>query len=301
MATINQKLKLKPITCHIFLIYGRNNGKFPFSHSILILDEDIVLIDTGCGIRILRDIKKNYNIDYIINSHTHPDHSAGNWLFRKTPVYVPKEGFETSGNMVALSERFVSKELASVWRKFVRKEMHFKNHKPNYSYDERTKFNFGETKLEPIYTPGHTVDHYCFFDKKERILFSFDYDLTSFPWYGHEESSLIEFKKSVEKLMALRPKIVVSSHRELIDKNIRQEFRNFLKVIEDRNKRILLLLDEGKSIDELVRYAPIYGKYPYAKQLLIYWEKQMVKKHLEMLEMEGKVKKKGGKYVRAKK
>lgn len=178
--------------------------------------------------------------------------------------------------------------------------MCFKNYKPTCSYSEKTKFNFGRTKLEPIYTPGHTVDHYCFFEKKERILFSFDYDLTGFPWYGHKESSLIEFKKSVEKLTALRPKIVVSSHRGLIDKNIRQEFSKFLKVIEDRNKRILLLLDEGKSVDELVRYAPIYGKYPYAKQLLIYWEKQMVKKHLELLEMEEKVRKEGRKYVRVK-
>lgn len=50
------KLKLKPITHRIFLIYGKKNGKFPFSHSILIVDEDIVLIDTGCGIDILGEI-----------------------------------------------------------------------------------------------------------------------------------------------------------------------------------------------------------------------------------------------------
>jgi len=293
------KLKLNPITNHIFLVCGKNNGKFPYSHSILIVDEDIVLIDSGCGISTLKNIKKDYKINYVVNSHTHPDHSAGNWLFNKTPIYVPKEGIETSGNIIALSERFVNKRLAPVWREFVKKEMNFRSCKPTYSYDERMKFDFGETKLEAIYTPGHTVDHYCFFERKEGILFSFDYDLTNFPWYGHEESSLIEFKKSVKKLMALCPKIVVSSHRGIIDKNVHKEFENYLKIIEDRNRKIFSLINERKCIDQILRTAPIYGRYPYAKQLLRYWEKQMVKKHLELLKLEGKIKRKGKFYVKA--
>jgi len=292
-------LRLEALTSHIFLLYGKNNGSFPYSHSILILDEDKALIDTGCGIEILEQLKRKYNVGYVINSHTHPDHSAGNWVFDSKPIYVPEEGFKTSGDIVALSKRFVGKKLARTWQYFVKESMCFKNCKPTHIYNERTKFDFGDVILEPIYTPGHTRDHYCFFEKKGEILFSFDYDLTSFPWYGHEESSLSEFKKSINKLMEIAPKIVVSSHRGLITKNLRREFEDYCKVIDDRSEKILSLLEGGrKTLDQLISYAPIYGKFPYAEKLLRYWEKQMVKKHLKQLEIECKIKKLGGFYIK---
>ena len=282
--------KVEAITDHISLIYGKNNGRFPYSHSILILDKEIILIDTGCGIETLKQLKREYDVSYIINSHTHPDHSAGNWVFNDKPIYVPEEGIDTSGDAVALSERFVNKKLAPVWQKLAKKLMGFKDCSPTDSYNGRTTFNFGKITLEPIHTPGHTKDHYCFIEQRERILFSFDYDLTSFPWYGHSESSIPKFKKSVKKLKALSPKVVVSSHRGIITENIDAEFDQFYKIIDERNEKILSLLESEKTFDQLVECAPIYGGFPYAKSLLRYWEGQMIKKHLEQLEIDGKVK-----------
>jgi glyoxylase-like metal-dependent hydrolase (beta-lactamase superfamily II) len=178
------------------------------------------LIDTGCGIETLKQLKKEYDVSYIINSHTHPDHSAGNWVFNDRPIYIPEEEFNSGGDAVALSERFAGKKLARVWQKFAKEVMGFKNCRPTYSYNEQSIFNFGNITFKPIYTPGHTKDHYCFYEQRERILFSFDYDLTSFPWYGHRESSLPEFRESLKKLKALSPKVVVSSHRGIITENI---------------------------------------------------------------------------------
>ncbi len=264
----------------MFLVKGKNNGRFPNSHSILIVDKDIVLLDTGCGIETLRQLKQEYRIDYVINSHTHPDHSAGNWIFKDRPIYVPNEGFDTSGNIVSLSERFVSRELSLVWQNFVKKHMGFRNCKPTNRYGRETIFNFGDTILKPIYTPGHTNDHYCFYEQKESILFSFDYDLTDFPWYGHRESSIEKFRESLIKLQAQSPAIVVSSHRGVINQNIRAEFERFRGIIDDRDSRILSLMKSAKTLDQIVESAPIYGKFPYSKTLLQYWEKEMIKKHL---------------------
>jgi ribonuclease/clavin/mitogillin len=287
-------LRVETITDNITLIKGKNEGKFPYSHSILILDEEITLIDTGCGIETLKQLKRKYNVSRVINSHTHPDHSAGNWVFKNRPIHVPEDGFDTSGNMVALSHRFVSKKLAQFWQAFVKKRMGFKDCKPTDSYGRRTVFNFGKTTLEPVYTPGHTRDHYCFYEKRESILFSFDYDLTSFPWYGHIESSIPEFRESVKKLKALSPRVVVSSHRGIITENVSAEFDRFYKIIDERDQKILSLLESEKTIDQLVECAPIYGNFPYAGSLLRYWEGQMIKKHLEQLEIDGRVKKVSG-------
>jgi glyoxylase-like metal-dependent hydrolase (beta-lactamase superfamily II) len=289
---------LEAITDRIYLVKGENEGRFPYSHSILIVDKEIVLIDTGCGIKTLRQIKRKFDVSYVINSHTHPDHSAGNWVFSNRPIYVPTEGFDTSGDIIALSERFVGKRFAKIWREFVKGKMGFKNCKPTDSYNEQTVFNFGKTTLKPIYTPGHTKDHYCFYEEEKRILFSFDYDLTSFPWYGHRESSLLKFIDSVKKLKSLKPKIVVTSHRGIIAEDINTEFDKFLKIIRERNEKILTLLENGKTVNQVLEHVPIYGKFFYAEQLLRYWERQMIKKHLKILQTAGRVKKCGGTYFK---
>ncbi|MHB8203962.1 MAG: MBL fold metallo-hydrolase [Desulfomonilaceae bacterium] len=82
------------LTDDLFVILGRRHGHFPMSHSFLVRDEITTLIDTGCGLDLLAEIKETFQIDMIINSHGHPDHSAGNWVFPEASLHVPKMGAE---------------------------------------------------------------------------------------------------------------------------------------------------------------------------------------------------------------
>jgi glyoxylase-like metal-dependent hydrolase (beta-lactamase superfamily II) len=292
-------MKIEALTDCIYLIKGENISSFPPSYSILIRDKEVVLIDTGCGIENLKKIKKEYGIDYVINSHAHPDHAAGNWVFEGSPIYVPEEGFDASGNIAALAEIFSSKELAQLTQGYMRDLWRFRNCRPTGSYNERTVFRFGKTTLKPIYTPGHSKDHYCLYEPNEGILFSFDYDLTLFPWYGLRESSIPEFRESVRKLKALSPKVVVSSHRGVVTGDIAAEFDRFCRRIDARGEKILSLMESAKTIEQLVELAPIYGSFPYMEPLLRFWEAQMISKHLEQLEIDGEVKRRGGSYFRS--
>ena len=289
---------LQQVTDQIYLIPGGNNGRFPYSHSVLIIDRKTVLIDTGCGIETLQQLREEYDVDFVINSHTHIDHISGNWVFQDKPLFVPEEGFVFRGSLVNLSLRFVNEELAPLWRKFAREILKVQDCEPTDSYNEQTPFNLGEVTLTPIHTPGHTIDHYCFLEERDKILFSFDYDLTSFPWYGHRESNLSEFRTSVKRLKALSPKIVVSSHKGIITEDIPARFDAFYKQLEKRNERILSLLEVGKTVAELVDYAPIYGKFPYVESLLRYWEASMITQHLEELEREGRVRRSSDRYIK---
>jgi glyoxylase-like metal-dependent hydrolase (beta-lactamase superfamily II) len=292
-------MKIEALTDCMYLIKGENISSFPPSYSILIRDEEVVLIDTGCGIENLKKIKKEYGIDYVINSHAHPDHVAGNWVFEGRPIHVPEEGFEASGNIAALAEIFSNKELAQLTQGYMRDLWGFRNCRPTHSYNERTVFRFGKTTLEPIYTPGHSEDHYCLYEPNEGILFSFDYDLTLFPWYGLRESSIPEFRESVKKLKNLSPRVVVSSHRGVVTENMNTEFDMFCSRIDARDGKILSLLGTGKTIEQLVELAPIYGSFPYMEPLLRFWEAQMICKHLEQLEIDGRVKRHGDLYSRS--
>lgn len=290
---------VESVTDSIYLVKGENISSFPPSYSILIHDEEVVLIDTGCGIENLKKIKEEYGIDYVINSHSHPDHAAGNWVFQDRPIHVPEEGFGVSGNIAALSEAFSDRELARVTQGYMKNLWHCRDCRPTDRYNEGTVFRLGKTTLKPIYTPGHSKDHYCLYEPDEEILFSFDYDLTLFPWYGLRESSIPEFRESVKKLKALSPRMVVSSHRGIITGDIPAEFDRYCRRIDARGEKILSLLDTGKTIEQLVDLAPIYGSFPYMEPLLRFWEAQMIGKHLEQLQTEGRVKRRGDFYVRS--
>ncbi|HUW95608.1 MAG TPA: MBL fold metallo-hydrolase, partial [Anaerolineae bacterium] len=276
---------LSPVTPHIFIVEGEKKGRFPFSHSILIRDQVTALIDTGCGAERLRQIKREYAPDLVINSHTHPDHSAGNWLFEGTPLLVPQEGFDTSGQITKLSHRLTEPgRLAAQWTEYVRELMGFVGVLPTGAYENGHCFSFGDVELKAIYTPGHSIDHYCFFEPKDRILFSFDIDLDPFgPWYGTRESEITAFEESIRRVRSLLPRILVSSHLGIVTEDIDERLEAYVGVISQRDERILDFLSQQRTVKEIVEQALIYGGFPYAPELLRYWEGQMVLKHLERL------------------
>lgn len=270
------------ITDTITLITGKSRGRFPFSHAILIEDDTTALIDTGCGIELLKQLP--CTIDIVINSHSHPDHTAGNWLFAGIPLAVPREEIDFNSNIVQLSRRYAGDQLAQPWRDFVSTTMQFNNAHPTQSFGDTDVFHFGSTSLEAVHTPGHTVGHYCFFERREGILFSFDIDFTTFgPWYGHSESDIGQFIASIEKVRSLDFDVVVSSHKGVITEDIEMKFEQFTQVFHERDMRIVEALDTERTFEEIVDMALIYNDFSFHPLLLRYWEGMMVQKHLERL------------------
>src|SRR5512140_2390781 len=91
----------------LFLIPGENGGRFPFSHSFLVEGTERVLIDAGCGERVLDELLREQPIDYVVCSHCHPDHTALNWKMQGKRLYAPQYGADTFGNFDLLGPRFV--------------------------------------------------------------------------------------------------------------------------------------------------------------------------------------------------
>lgn len=278
---------LIPICDHLFRIDGENKGRFPRAHAFYVQEEVCALIDSGCGIPVLEAFKKQYPVDLVINSHCHPDHGAGNWLFPDLPLWVPEDGKDSHGRSEPLSLRLTEPGfLADQWKAFVREVMGFRESLPTDHFVDGQVFDFGRVQLTAVHTPGHTLDHYCFFNARDGLLLSFDIDLTTYgPWYGNRESDLGAFRSSLQRLRELEPGIIASSHREVITgEMIPEELDRFEAVFSTRNKKILGLLSAGPlPIMELLTVSPFYGGYPYAPALLSYWEGLMIKKHLDEL------------------
>lgn len=270
------------IESDIYFIEGENRGKFPYSNSLLVNN---ILIDAGLGIEKVKEFSRK--VDLLILSHTHPDHSSGAWIFNELGKKVlSPEGFAT--DLDSLSIRFVGESLSGAWKKFFT-GLGMRSFKSEWYSDGEVLNKSPEIiayKLE-----GHTKDLHIF-TIDSNIMYGADIDLTSFgPWYGHKESDIEKFKKSIEKILEFDIDIFISSHRKPIfgrDK-IEEEILKYLEVFDKRDQILIKLLTEPRSIEELVKISPFYGKKPFAKEILDYFEKMMIEKHLERLVKKGKV------------
>ena len=284
----------------IFLVEGEKRGQFPFSHSILILDEVTALIDTGCGIERLQRLSSDHRPDLVINSHAHPDHISGNWLFTGPPLLVPRQSFEYSGRIHQMSERFTGSEpMVQKWRKYIREATGFRDALPTDHYEDGHRFHFGSMELLAMHCPGHTEDTYCFLEARRGILFSFDIDLSPFgPWYGHPHSDIAQFEASIRRIRDLKPRVVVSSHMGIISDGLEKRLQAYLDVFTQRDMRILGFLSQERRLEEMVDRPLIYRDFPYAPELLRLWERNMLVKHLDRLVQRGLVRKTEQGYVR---
>lgn len=275
---------LIPIIPGLALVPAENNGRFPYAHSVVIAGTARVLIDTGCGERVLDMLRREQPVDYIIASHSHPDHTALNWKFNGTPIYAPAYTADTFGDFERLSVRFVGPELATEWRARISGITHFKTALPTHTYANEHVFDFGTIKLRAIHTPGHTADHMCLFEPTYGVLLAFDIDLTSFgPWYGNPESDVNAFEDSIRRVMALAPRVIVSSHKGIITDDIPARLQRYVDVIAARDRVLLDWLPRVSTLDDLVDLSPFYHGYPSAPRIMRYWEKQMIRKHLARL------------------
>jgi glyoxylase-like metal-dependent hydrolase (beta-lactamase superfamily II) len=252
------------------------------------------MLDLGCGIEIVKGLA--YKVEFAALTHTHPDHCSGAWVFNDIDKKVlSPEGYKT--RLESFASRFVDESLKEKWKSFVTKSMGIRDF--NAEYYSNGELILKEPEIVAIHTPGHTTDMHIFYIDG-RIIFGSDIDLTPFgPWYGHKESNIKEFVKSIEKVMDLDAKIFVSGHKKPIfgKENIMEKLQSYLDVFERRNEILLEMLDKPRSLDELVELSPFYRKKPYEKELLDYWEGQMIKKHLDLLIEKGQVLKVDGKYM----
>ncbi len=157
--TLN-KLNTEQLDDDIYLIIGMNKGTFPYSNSLLIVDEEIVLIDSGIGdeqLNVLRD-----EVDILINSHYHIDHILGNYLFEN--LWIEEEeanvtsSFENYKRFAGILDSSIEDSWLSWFHQYF--EFHASTHSRTFKSNEI--FEFGNTNWQAVHTPGHSPGHCAF-------------------------------------------------------------------------------------------------------------------------------------------
>lgn len=285
-------MELFKIADSIYLIPGKNRGRFPFSHAIYVDGERKLLFDSGAGPEVMRAFLEEHKVDVYIASHAHPGHNASLHLLAGTPIFVPILSMDTFGNLRKLGVRFVKNEEArKLWMTVQEKLLGFKDTPHTHVYDAQTCFDLGSLKFDAIHTPGHTADHCCFFEEHTGTLLAFDIDLSpAGPFYVHHESNPDAYEASLVLLKSYKPSCLVSSHMGVLRSGISEAIDAFGAHIVKRDNLVRSILKEPLPIDKIVDHHLLIPDYPRNMEPIYReWERNMVHKHLSRMMDKGVV------------
>ena len=284
----------------INFIKGAREGKYPYSHSLLIGD---FLIDTGISSRLLRKLKRLYPINNVLLSHWHEDHTSGNRLLPNAKFFIHSKDKFLIENINKFSEFYgICNSPAEEEFEWLMEGLKLENTKTDILLEDNEVIKVGnDFDIRIIHTPGHTAGHCAFLELNSKIAFLADIDLTSFVFYAGIDSSLIEFEASLDKLNQLDIKTAVTGHRGIIEgeKAIKEELSEYKSIIFKRDERILSYFSKSnpKNIIDFKNKNLIYKYYSQFKEYEIIAELIMIQKHFDKFIKNRLIEQKGNGFV----
>lgn len=293
--------RLEEMASGLYLVHATKEARIPYAHSLLALGKRNILVDTGPGIDVVRKLKRQHDIHLVLNSHYHRDHNFGNWLFRGVPILAHRLDAPMLNSLPVYFRKMgiVGRKDGQDIRKFTLAFIPHRQGPKVGTYNDGDTFDLGGPALEAVHLPGHSPGHCGFFHRESRTLFSGDICPDAFgPWYGHACSSPEDFARSIDRIIRLRPSVLVTAHTAPIDRDIAGILRRYKARIAERDRYIREVLRAPATMDELVRRHPLYGSYMWALKLPFrFWEEVMVRKHVARLQANGLVRKEGRRLV----
>ena len=174
---------------HFFTYFQQATEEKKFSvqiSSILVQkDNKNFLIDTGFvnHKEIVYTLNKMQisalQIDYVLNTHIHLDHCGGNRYFRNAAIYLSEEDYffqkDLMNSIVDAGNEQIEEIIQKFYPKFNQKQTKLfsrlakemsqlweddivGNSEQIYFIEKDWPFDF----IEPIESPGHSIQHYCF-------------------------------------------------------------------------------------------------------------------------------------------
>ena len=203
---------------------------------------DNLLIDTAQRYNrenILK-VAKQHDINKIILTHHHEDHT-GNVAFLMNELNIDAYAHPTAVKIMGKGYRM--SPLAKLMNGSVEKAVL----KPISTED---RIQTAHYTLEPIYTPGHCDDHYCYYERNKGWLFSGDlYVADKIKYFANYESLLTQID-SIKKLVALDFDTLFCSHNPKTHGG-KQRLQNKLQFFEDFAGTVKQYYEQGHNARQI--------------------------------------------------
>jgi glyoxylase-like metal-dependent hydrolase (beta-lactamase superfamily II) len=144
----------------------------------------------------------------------------------------------------------------------------------------------GDRDLEVIHTPGHALDHVCFWDASARELYAGDMVAlgTTIVVPGERGGGMQAYLASLERMAALKPGRIYPGHGDIIERPL-ELIAEFIEHRRLRESQVVACLDAGVTeVDEMVARI-----YPGLADAIRPAARQTVEAHLAKLKAEGRI------------
>jgi alkyl sulfatase BDS1-like metallo-beta-lactamase superfamily hydrolase len=187
-------------------------------------------------------------IKYIILTHAHGDHAGGVpvWKQPDTKIVAQKNHAEFQHYQTRLNGFFARRNAAQFSLRIPDPGPWPGNYgakiEPQVLFDDKYEFELGGVKFEVLSTPGETPDHATVWIPKYKAAFIGDNFYTSFPniytLRGTKPRWALDYVRSLNEVLALKPEIVLPSHGSPIIGNaeiVKQltRYRNAIQYVHD--------------------------------------------------------------------
>jgi hydroxyacylglutathione hydrolase len=278
----------------IRLLPGRNGGRYPYCHSLVLNGEETWLIDPSSDKEALQALARSRTVTAVFLSHFHEDHQKYRHLFPEAEVYAPVAELQAFASLEGIFAFMGvdSPELRAYLENIFSNDFHFQPPPRLMPHHPGQRFHNGEITLEVVPTPGHTPGHSCFAFANQDLVYLADVDLTPFgPWYGDAASDLWAYEETLARLETVQACTYLTAHEQGIftPEQAQAGLAHFRKVIQDRDAQILEALKTPRTLPGLVDLRLIYKKPREPIAIYNHMEAQMLTKHLDRFLQAGMV------------
>ena len=274
-------------------IPGPNSGKYPYCHSLYIQGERKVIIDPASDREQLQALLDGPGVDLVWLSHVHEDHFMHLDLFKDKELWVGAPDAPALADLDVFLDFYgvLGGEERGFWKEIMLTQFNYQPRSVQRTFQDGEVIDLGGVTVEVLATPGHTQGHFSFYFREQELLFLGDYDLTKFgPWYGDHFSDLEATITSINRLRQCPARAWVAAHEQgVFEEEPGDLWDRYLKVIDDREAKLVDLLEQPRTMAEIIDARIMYRKKREPKEFYDFGERGHMIKHLERLMAQGRV------------
>lgn len=237
----------------------------PGTNTYIVGKGDVVVIDPAVPDaiyveRVVRDAWNRGRVTLILLTHMHPDHTGG------AAVLAEQFGCDVAAWKGVSDVPFVTRHL-----------------------DDGEAIEAGGATLRALYTPGHASHHLCYLLEQEGSVFAGDLVAgAGTVVIAPPDGNMGDYLKSLERLKATGVKRIFPGHGPAVDDG-QGKLAEYIAHRRDRERQVIDALKAGNTdIPGMVKHI-----YTDVSPALHAMAQGSVRAHLEMLEVEGRVRRDG--------